>query len=199
MNGDSGFSVLFFRVIRVFRSSALLFNPRDPGIDKLNKTELPRKNSKNTKKDLAFAILAFFCGQTCGVASLRPPSLRIRLPCIPCVPWFCSSLQSAPLEIQHSHQILKTLVVMLRYALEYRPKCAHFQRLVIRDGLVMLAVTVCRDPNVRTDLPSHRIVPRSQGSDKVHAGNVSGHLHGASTSSLTKCNLTIPGLSPGSS
>ena len=62
---------------------------------RLNKTELPRKTAKNIKKDLAFAILAFFCGQTCGVASRRPPSLRIQLPCIPCIPWFRSSLQSA--------------------------------------------------------------------------------------------------------
>lgn len=65
-------------------------------------------------------------------------------------------------------------------------KRAGLDRMVTRDGLVMLAVALGRHADVRTLLPIHDVAERAQGRDQLRAGHVARQLHRARTSSRTK-------------
>ena len=100
-------------------------------------------------------------------------------------------------EIESRTKLIHRHSVVKRDTFENAAQRAGFEGIVGRYGLVVFAVPHGGDAYVRALLPRYRISKRTKSFDEVGARHVARQSHTASTSSRTKCNLTMLGTSSG--
>ena len=81
------------------------------------------------------------------------------------------------------------------YVFKDSVKCADFDRIVVRDGEVVLPALLGYQANVGAGLTKHRIAEFSKGANQLGAGAIAGRFHTVRTSSRTKCRRMMPGRS----
>ena len=74
---------------------------------------------------------------------------------------------------------------MRRNGIENGLEGTDLKRIMARNGDVVLAIGLCRQPHVRSGLASLRVAKSAQGLGEVLAADIAWQLHRASTSSRT--------------
>ena len=118
--------------------------------------------------------------------------------CFPAVVTFTSRSQMGfllLLEVDLEQQLLNTQPVMGGYMFQNTAECAGFDRGVIRDDLVILAVQLSCNSKMGTLLPVNQLAQNSECFYELWSIHIPGGSHRARTSSRTKCRRIIRGAS----
>lgn len=103
------------------------------------------------------------------------------------------------LEVDFQQQLLNTQPVMGGYMFQNTAECAGFDRGMIRNDLVILAVQLSCDSNMGTFLPVDQVTQNPECFYELRSINIPGGSHLARTSSRTKWRRIIRGASWASS
>jgi hypothetical protein len=90
------------------------------------------------------------------------------------------------LQLKHPQELFDSHLVVCGDVLQDAGECACFDRMMIGNDFVVLAVALCSDPNVRSLLPGCLIAQDAQRLDQSRAVNIAWQSHQARTSSRTK-------------